>query len=96
MHPDDLARQDLARSIRFALKHKVVRGATKKAIRGLPEHDLAAMADDIAEHLVLCGWKHAPSQAGRHIDGTPKGAERSEMVTIAEIDLRRMPTPSKL
>jgi hypothetical protein len=62
--PDDL-RTQLAFDIRFALRLKVVNPEARKAIRGLDEKVVDRMADDIAAHLLLCGWYHRPRSETR-------------------------------
>lgn len=57
--PDDL-KADLAQSIRFALRLKILNPQARKAIRGLSDHAVDRMADDIAAHLLLSGWYHRP------------------------------------
>lgn len=75
MATDDRAREDLAFCIFFALKHKVIYRETKKAIRSLPEGHIEKMADEIAEHLLMCGWQHVPKPMGGHMDGMPPRKE---------------------
>jgi hypothetical protein len=57
---DAALRQDLAQAVSYALKLKIVNRTARKAIRALPDDQIESMADNIAEHLLLCGWQHAP------------------------------------
>jgi hypothetical protein len=74
-HPDDIAREQLAFSIRFALVHKIVARDTKRALRALPDGHVDAMAATIAEHLFLSGWRNPPKPVG---PGAMHGMPRPE------------------
>jgi hypothetical protein len=52
----------LAFNIAFALTHKTG-GATKKLLRSLSENELDYVAQKVAEHLRLCGWRQLPADA---------------------------------
>lgn len=72
--PDD---DHLSFNIAFALMQKTS-GATKKALRSLPEGELDRLADIIAAELRLCGWRRLPPTPLARADQFPgAGSQRS-------------------
>jgi len=49
----------LAFAIAYALSHKTS-GATRKAVRSLPDDELDRAAQIVTDHLRSSGWRHEP------------------------------------